>query len=59
MLVHNYIKVAKQKQKRHADKGCKVVELRVGNSVYAKTHRRTNKLENRMYAYLTKPHAIN
>lgn len=44
------MKAAKQ-NKRHANKGSNVVEFRVGDLVYAKNHRRTNKFENRWNPY--------
>jgi transposase InsO family protein len=49
--VHRNMKAAKKRQKEIADRHSKEVRFEVGDSVYLKNHRRTNKLENKWTPY--------
>jgi transposase InsO family protein len=49
--VHRNMKAAKRRQKDIADRHSKEVHFKVGDSVYLKNHRRTNKLANKWTPY--------
>ena len=44
-LVHRHMKEAKRKQKEYADRNSKEENFQIGDPVYLKNHRRTNKLD--------------
>ena len=44
-LVHRHMKEAKKRQKEYADRGSKDDNFQVGDPVYLRNHRRTNKLD--------------
>ena len=44
-LVHRHMKEAKRKQKEYADRNSKEENFQIGDPVYLKDHRRTNKLD--------------
>ena len=44
-LVHRHMKKAKRKQKEYADRNSKEENFQIGDPVYLKNHRRTNKLD--------------
>ena len=44
-LVHRHMKEAKRKQKEYADRSSKEENFQIGDPVYLKNHRRTNKLD--------------
>ena len=50
-LVHKHLKEAKKRQSKYADKGSKEVELKVGDPVYVRNHRKTSKLDNKWTPY--------
>jgi len=52
LLVHKHLKQAKKRQNQYADKGSKEVNLKVGDPVYLKNHRKTSKLDNKWTPYL-------
>lgn len=51
LLVHKHLKQAKKRQNQHSDKGSKEVNLKVGDPVYLKNHRKTSKLDNKWTPY--------
>ena len=51
VLVHRYLKQAKKKQKRLADKNSREEDFKVGDPVYVRNHRRTSKLDNKWTPY--------
>lgn len=51
VLIHRYLKQAKKKQKRLADRNSKDEHLKVGDPVYVRNHRRTSKLDNKWTPY--------
>ena len=50
-LVHRRMKEAKRKQKEYADKNSKEENFQIGDPVYLKNHRRTNKLDIKWKGY--------
>ena len=51
MQVHRYLKKAKRRQAKYADKNCKDIEFAVGDPVYLKNHIRKSKLDRRWNPY--------
>lgn len=51
LMVHKNLQKAKQKQSKYADKNSQDVDFKVGDPVYIKNHRRTNKLDNKWTPY--------
>lgn len=47
LMVHKNLQTAKQKQSKYADKNSQEVDFKVGDPVYLKNHRWTNKLDNK------------
>lgn len=50
-LVHRHLKEARKKQKQNADRNSKDVEFQVGDPVYIRNHRRSNKLDTKWSPY--------
>ena len=51
MQVHNYLKKAKRRQSKYADKNSKDISFEVGDPVYLKNHLRKSKLDRRWNPY--------